>query len=335
MKNGNQSQPLVSIVTPSYNQAAYIEQTLLSVLNQDYPNIEYIVIDGGSTDGSRSIIERYADRLSYWVSEPDRGHPHAVNKGFRQATGEILAFLNSDDLYMAGTVRQAVNALQDHPEAGMVYGDGYLIDSEGQLLDPHYYRSFSLLELLCNDVLLQPTVFMRREIFEQIGGLEEAYPLVFDHVLWIRFAAIAPIVHVPSIWAVERTHSDAKTAARAAEFVGDTEQFLADAEEQPDLFPIIDANRKRIQGSLDVYAARRLIDSGRYREATQRLVCAFRRYPSIVFRYWYKAVQAVFSALGFDWLFMWYRRTRRTIKYGKYRIVVGERGAILTDTSGS
>jgi len=331
MKNENRSQPLVSVVTPSYNQAAFIEQTLLSVLNQDYPRIEYLVIDGGSTDGSQAIIERYAERLSYWVSEPDRGHPDAVNKGFRRARGDILAFLNSDDLYMAGAVRQAVEALHDHPEAGMVYGDGYLVDSEGQLLDPHYYRTFSLLELLCNDVLLQPTVFMRREVFDQIGGLEEEYPLVFDHVLWIRFASIAPIVHVPSFWAVERTHSDAKTAARAAEFVEDTERFLSDAEKRADLLPVIEANRNRIFGSLDVYAGRRLIDSRRFREATRRFIRAFRRYPSIVLRYWFKVIQAAFSAIGFEWMFMTYRRLRRKLKYGKYRIEIGDRGAELVE----
>jgi glycosyltransferase involved in cell wall biosynthesis len=335
MKNGNRSHPLVSIVTPSFNQAAYIEETLQSVLSQDYPNIEYIVIDGGSMDGSIKIIERYADRLTYWVSEPDRGHPHAVNKGFGIAKGEILAFLNSDDLYMEGAVSQAVEALQKHPEAGMVCGDGYLVDSKGQLLDPHYYQAFSLLELLCNDVLLQPAVFMRREIFDQVGGLEEEYPLVFDHVLWIRFAAIAPIVHVPSFWAVERTHGDAKTAARAAEFVEDTEKFLADAEQRPELFPLIEANRKRVYGSLDVYAGRRLIDSGRYREATRRFCSALKCYPPIVLRYWFKVVQAVFSAVGFEWMFMTYRRLRRKLKYGKFRIEIGERGAELMEDRSS
>jgi len=117
--------------------------------------------------------------------------------------------------------------------------------------------------------------------------------------------------------------------------VDDTEHFLADSEKRSDLSPIIDANRKQILGSLDVYAARRLIDSGQYRDAIRRLIRAFRRYPSVVFRYWYKVVQAVFSALGFDWLFMWYRRTRRRIKFGKYRIVIGDRGAELSDSTGS
>ncbi len=331
MNHPEEYQPLVSIVTPSFNQVKYIEQTLLSVLNQDYPNIEYIVIDGGSTDGSQEIIKRYADRLAYWVSEPDRGHPDAVNKGFRQAKGEILAFLNSDDLYMAGAVQEAVEALAAHPEAGMVYADGLMVDAHGRLLDPHRYRTLDVLDLLCNEVLLQPTVFMRREALEETGGLEEEYPLVFDHVLWVRIATRHPIVHVPSFWAVERTHSDAKTTARAAEFVEDTENFLTHSEDSLELRQIIDANRDRIYGSFDVFAARRLIDSRRYGQAVRRIARAALRYPPVVLRYWYKVVQAVFSALGFEALFLQYRRTRRKIRYGKYGIVVGERGAELIE----
>jgi glycosyltransferase involved in cell wall biosynthesis len=329
MNGSEEYQPLISVVTPSFNQAKYIEQTLLSVLNQDYPNIEYIVIDGGSKDGSQEIIKRYADRLAYWVSEPDRGHQDAVNKGFRKAKGEILAFLNSDDLYMAGAVREAVEALAAHPEAGMVYADGLMVDSEGRLLDPHHYRTFDVLELLCNDVLLQPTVFMRREVLEEVGGLEEKYPLIFDHVLWVRIASHHPIVHVPSFWAVERTHSEAKTTARAAEFVEDTENFLAHSEDSKTLRPIIDANRKRIYGSLDVFAARRLIDSRRYGEAFWRLMRAFFRYPPVVLRYWYKVVQAVFSTLGLESIFLQFRRIRRRLRYGKYRVIVGQNGAEL------
>ncbi len=332
MNQREDPQPLVSVVTPSFNQARYIEQTLRSVLNQDYPNIEYIVIDGESSDGSQEIIERYANRLAYWVSEPDRGHPDAVNKGFRESQGEILAFLNSDDLFMAGAVREAVEALAANPDAGMVYADGLMVDSESRLLDPHRYRTFDVLDLLCNEVLLQPTVFMRREVFDETGGLEEEYPLIFDHVLWVRIASRHPIVHIPSFWAVERTHSDAKTTARAAEFVEDTENFIANSEDAVELRPILDANRKRIYGSLDVFAARRLIDSQRHREAVRRLVRAFFRYPPVVLRYWYKVVQAVFSALGLEAVFLQYRRIRRRLRYGKYRVIVGEKGAELRRT---
>jgi len=115
--------PLVTIVTPSYNQADYLEETIQSVLNQDYSNIEYFIIDGGSTDNSISIIKKYADKLGWWVSEADQGQTDAINKGFAHANGEILAWINSDDTYISGAVLEAVDYLQSHPDVGMVYGD--------------------------------------------------------------------------------------------------------------------------------------------------------------------------------------------------------------------
>lgn len=129
----NQS-PLVSIVTPSFNQAAYLESSIRSVLDQDYRPLEYIVIDGGSSDGSRGILERYADRLAWWVSEPDAGQTEAINKGFARSKGSILAWLNSDDVYVPGAVREAVEYLTAHPEAGMVYGDADYIDAAARRL---------------------------------------------------------------------------------------------------------------------------------------------------------------------------------------------------------
>jgi len=124
--------PLVSIVTPSYNQAQFIEATIQSVLSQDYPKIEYIIMDGGSKDGSVEIIHRYAGRLAWWVSERDRGQTDAINKGFAHANGEILAWLNSDDIYHPGAISEAVAHLTAHPETGMVYGDAALIDDQGR-----------------------------------------------------------------------------------------------------------------------------------------------------------------------------------------------------------
>ena len=155
--------PLVSVITPSFNQVRFLETALRSVLEQDYPRIEYIVIDGGSTDGSLEVLGRYRDRLAACVSEPDAGQAAGINKGLRLAKGEIIAWLNSDDVYLPGAVRQAVEALEREPDLGMVYADGIMVDSEQMLLDRHRYRTLSLIDLLSFEVLLQPTVFMRRQ----------------------------------------------------------------------------------------------------------------------------------------------------------------------------
>jgi glycosyltransferase involved in cell wall biosynthesis len=188
--------PLVSIITPSFNQARYLEQALRSVQEQRYPSLEHIVIDGGSTDGSVEILKRHQAHLHFWSSEPDRGQADAINRGLRLARGEFVAWLNSDDAYLPGAIDQAVEALKQDATLGMVYADGLMVDSELQLLDRHTYPQVSVLDLLCFEVILQPTVFMRRRIVEEVGYLNPEYQLILDHELWIRIAARYPIRHL-------------------------------------------------------------------------------------------------------------------------------------------
>ncbi len=204
--------PLVSIVTPSYNQARFLEQTIQSVLNQDYPHIEYIIVDGGSTDGSVDIIRRYADRLAWWVSEPDRGQTDAINKGFARARGQIFAWLNSDDTLEPHAVREAVAYLQAHPEVGLVYGDANFIDEEGRVIGRYPAAQTDYRRLRRGYVHIpQPAAFFRASLWHQVGPLDPSFYFAMDYDLWVRIARISRLQYVPRVWANYRIHGDAKT----------------------------------------------------------------------------------------------------------------------------
>jgi glycosyltransferase involved in cell wall biosynthesis len=254
---------LVSIITPSYNQAAYLEQTIQSVLGQDYPRLEYIVIDGSSTDNSVEIIRRYADRLAYWISEKDRGQAEAINKGFARANGEILAWLNSDDYYLANTIPAAVKCFEENPEVVMVYGDMLAVDENGRTINVLKYRQLSLEDLLCFQIVGQPSVFFRRSAFEKAGPLEPTLHFLLDHQLWIRLALQGRILHVPQVWSAARYHPAAKNRARAAEFGREAFRVLEWAKDQPDLAGILAGVERRARASAHRFQARYLLDGDR------------------------------------------------------------------------
>jgi len=203
--------PRVTIVTPSFNQGKYLEATILSVLNQDYPNIEYIVIDGGSTDGSVDVIKRYQNRLAYSISEPDRGQSHAINKGFEHATGDIFNWLNSDDLLMPSAVKIAVHYLMKKTDVGMVYGDRIIIDIKGNFLDLIQSPSFNPKAMLYNLRIPQETVFFRRRFWDELKGVDEALNYCMDYDLWIRLNKVTRIYHIPFVLGAYRTHPSAKS----------------------------------------------------------------------------------------------------------------------------
>jgi len=210
---------LVSIVTPSYNQAKYLEKTILSVLKQDYRYIEYIVIDGGSTDGSEEIIKKHIDKLAYWISEKDKGQADAINKGLARATGEIFAWLNSDDYYLnERVVSEAVKVFRENPEVVLVYGDMLAVDENGKTFNTLSYKQLTLEDLLCFQIIGQPAVFMRRSALEQTNGLDSTFHFLLDHLLWIQLAKYGKLLHVNQIWSAARYHAEAKNRARAADF---------------------------------------------------------------------------------------------------------------------
>ena len=212
------SYPTISIVTPSYNQGAYLEKTILSVLDQEYPNIEYIVIDGGSTDKSPDIIKKYEKHLKYWVSEQDRGQSHAINKGFSHATGDLLAWLNSDDYYMRGVLRTFATMAITNPEASVFVGSGRVIDETGNILcyvePPQPITIETLYRWMNGGDFMQPSSIFRRTAWERVGPLDENVHIALDVDLWLRMAkAGCRFVSIDSLLSTALRHENAKTTA--------------------------------------------------------------------------------------------------------------------------
>lgn len=285
--------PLVSVVTPSYNQANFLEQTLRSVLEQDYARIEYLVVDGASTDGSVEIIKRYAKSLEsdsllpvqkrasalqsrfidWWVSEKDSGQGEAINKGLTRATGEIVAWLNSDDYYLPDAVSSAVRIFQQNPDVSLVYGDMLAVNENGQTFNRLKYKQLSLEDLLCFQIIGQPAVFFRREAYEKAGGLDTTFHFMLDHHFWIRIAQHGRIMHVPQTWAAARYHSQAKNRLKAAEFGRDAFRILDWAQSQPGLAETVAGVARRARASANRVDARYRLDAG---QSTSALRAWFR-----------------------------------------------------------
>ena len=218
--------PLVSIVTPSFNQARYIEATIRSVLAQDYPHIEYLIVDGGSTDGTVDIIKKYTlesgsklpegqrHQVNWWASGPDKGQTDAINKGFGRAQGQILAWLNSDDTYEPGAISAAVKYLMDHPDVGMVYGNCNFINEEGRVIGKFGSAQTDYRLLRRGYVHIpQQTMFFRAALWKQVGPLDASFYFAMDYDLWTRLAARTELKYVPETWANFRLHTTGKTIA--------------------------------------------------------------------------------------------------------------------------
>jgi glycosyltransferase involved in cell wall biosynthesis len=181
--------PKISIVTPSYNQAEFLERTILSVLNQNYPNLEYIVIDGGSTDRSVDIIKKYENYISYSVSEPDKGQADAINKGFRIATGDISGWLNSDDIYLSNTLKNVVVYFKQNPNADIVFGNTLFINDKDEVIGDLKFTKFSLRSYIFKGFgLHQPSTFWKTEAFRDLGGVRDHFDFCMDTDFFMRMA---------------------------------------------------------------------------------------------------------------------------------------------------
>lgn len=205
------SYPKISVVVPSFNQKKFLEETLLSVLDQNYPNLELIVIDGGSKDGSVDIIKHYQEKMAYWVSEPDGGQTPGLIKGFGKATGDIQCWLNSDDLHMPNTLHEVANFFATNPKVDAVFGNTMWIDEDSRDIRQQREIPFSrFIWMYTYNYVPGQSMFWRRELYKRVGGLDPEFNLAMDADLWIRFSHAGRIAHVRRIWSKMRFYPEQK-----------------------------------------------------------------------------------------------------------------------------
>jgi glycosyltransferase involved in cell wall biosynthesis len=233
--------PKISIVTPSYNQGQFIEETIRSVLLQGYPKLEYIIIDGGSTDNSIDIIKKYEQWITHWVSEPDNGQSEAINKGWSRSSGEILAWINSDDTYEINAFQKAGSFLSDKIDVDMIYGDCNMIDDHGQFKEKAPTIDFHMKPLVCNEWFIpQQSTFFRSSVIKEVGGVNENLHLTMDWELWLRIALKGyNIIYFPQTLASFRYYAEAKTSSQSEASGEEQLRILNDIFINPEYLPKI------------------------------------------------------------------------------------------------
>ena len=290
--------PLVSIITPSFNQVLFLEQTITSVLEQDYPLIEYLVVDGNSTDGSQAIIKKYEKKIAWWVSESDQGQAEAINKGIKHAKGEIVAWLNSDDYYLPGAVTKAVAAFQNHPSFSFVYGDVLAVDADGCQINKLHYYQMDLIDLMRFNIIGQPSVFIRREILNKIGFLDPSLLYLLDHQLWLRLAQQAPIQYLPEMLSAARFHSQSKNVAQASAFGEEAYRIINWVQHNSKLNGLFEKDKNKIWAGAHRINARYLLDGEQPWSAFKvYLQCMFADLPTALPE-WYRIVYSLAATVG-------------------------------------
>jgi len=212
--------PKVSVITPSYNQGQFIKETIDSVLSQTYPNIEYVVVDGGSVDETVTILRSYGNKIR-WISEKDSGQADAVNKGIRMTDGTIIGWLNSDDTYFPTAVEEAVRYLLAEENVGVVYGDGMHVEKNGKCISLYPAEEYNWGRLAENCFICQPAVFFRRDVIEQVGLLRQDLQMCMDYDLWIRLGKNIRFTYIPSLWATSRMYEENKTLGKRDQVYGE------------------------------------------------------------------------------------------------------------------
>jgi len=321
--------PRVTVITPSFNQADFLEQTIQSVLSQNYPNLEYMIVDGGSTDGSVEIIRKYGDRLAWWVSEMDRGQAEAINKGFARATGELVAWLNSDDLFQPGSILAAVEAFRSHPEAGIVYGDVLSINAAGEPINLMKFTPYTLQDLMAFKIISQPGAMMRRAVLQQAGDLELRFHYMLDHHLWLRMVRLAPMVYLPRQQAAARFHPAAKNLAQAPKFGEEALLVAAWLAAQPEFGP--DYHPRKVWGGAYRVNGWYQVEGDHPAAALRSYARSFANDPGAALADWRRMLYAGLALLGLARLKGVYYAARGQIRRRTRPEIYGERHATRQD----
>ena len=274
--------PRVSIVTPSYNQGQFIEETIRSVLLQGYPDLEYIIIDGGSTDGSVEIIRKYEPWLAYWVSEKDKGQAEAINKGFRRARGDIVAWLNSDDTYLPGTVSAAVAAFEAEPDMDLLFGDCNIMDEYGRVRELIHTTKFDLPGLLRTNLIPQPATFFRRRVLDSVGFLDPGFHYAMDYEFWLRIARRHRIQHIPTVLANFRMYSNSKSVSQLDGFYDELVTIFERAAQDPQMARYLPPSPSQREGLAHYNIGVAYYGRGQMKMARQHLLQAARLYPALL-----------------------------------------------------
>ena len=311
------SSALVSIVIPVYNGEDYISSAIESVLQQDYPNLELIVLDDGSTDGTQIILKRYNDRF-YWETHPNMGQANTLNKGWAMARGEILSYLSADDLLTTQAVSRSIHYLNNHPDAVMTYCDFNLIDPDSNIIRRARPPDFDYKDMVVNiDCPPGPGVFFRRHAFESAGGWNSNYRQMPDYEYWLRLGLFGKFVHIPEVLASFRIHDESQSFAKGDSQKSDepiriiSEYFS----KQSDIPVSILDNQSEAFANAHLVSFQLHWRSGRYRDGILKVIKAINIYPGVVFRK--KTIKlirnALFNRLGHHILWMVKKSARKVV----------------------
>jgi glycosyltransferase involved in cell wall biosynthesis len=286
-KNQNSdNQPLVSVVTPTYNQAEFLRDTLDSVLGQDYPRIEHQVIDDGSTDNTPQILSEYKDRV--WIERHEnRGQTPTINKGWQRAKGDILTWLNSDDTFLPGAVSKAVEYFQKHPDAEIVFGDTLFTKPDGEVIERSKLRTefdYQTFVLQCENPIAQPSAFIRRSVIEDVGLLDPQFYYFMDWDFWLRAGVRHRIAYYPEVFSTYRLHKDSKTVAQANKAAPELEYMYRKFFSRPDLPAEIKTLESRALLNMYFTSGGYYLEGGNSKAATRLAFTALRADPSCLLK---------------------------------------------------